>query len=280
VAPRRPNIGERVGGYVARQHLGLVALILVVGGGSAYAADRLARNSVESKHIKNGTVRGVDLRTRAVTAKKLSNGAVTVTKLRNGAVTTAKIGDGQVTGPKLADGSVGGVKIADGSLSGVKIADGSVGGAKIADGQVTGADIADRAIGASDLDPETVGDVMSAAGSLPSTGASTDILAVNGFGVLRANCTPPSTLGFVYALNSPVQQRARAFGHDPTDNAPVGSAAITGTAGGVGYGAANHALLGGELSTFTSERVLAIEISIDTGCFYRITATLDRNEAG
>jgi hypothetical protein len=260
VAPRGPNIGQRIGGYLARQHLGLVALVLVVGGGSAYAADRLARNSVTSKHIKNGTVRGVDLGARAVTANKLSKGAVTVTKLRDGAVTMKKIGDGQVTGAKIADGSVS--------------------GAKIGDGQVTGADIADRAIGASDLDPGTVGDVMSAAGSLPSDGTSKEILAVDGFGVLRATCTPPNTLGFLYTLNSPVSQRARAFGHDALDNAPVGSAAITGTAGGVGYGAPNHGLLGGEVWTSTSERVLAIEISIDTGCFYRITATLDRNEAG
>jgi hypothetical protein len=280
VAPRGPNIGQRIGGYLARQHLGLVALVLVVGGGSAYAADRLARNSVTSKHIKNGTVRGVDLGARAVTANKLSKGAVTVTKLRGGAVTMKKIGDGQVTGAKIADGSVSGAKIGDGQVTGAKIADGSVSGAKIGDGQVTGADIADRAIGASDLDPGTVGDVMSAAGSLPSDGTSKEILAVDGFGVLRATCTPPNTLGFFYTLNSPVSQRARAFGHDALDNAPVGSAAITGTAGGVGYGAPNHGLLGGEVWTSTSERVLAIEISIDTGCFYRITATLDRNEAG
>jgi hypothetical protein len=108
------------------------------------------------------------------------------------------------------------------------------------------------------------------------------ILVVGGgsFGVLRANCTPPTTLSFFYAGNSPVQQRARAFGHDAIDNTPVGSAAITGTGGGAGYGGSGHSLLGGEVRAFTSERVLAIEISIDTACFYSVRATLDRNEAG
>ena len=264
------RIVGRLGGYLARQPLGLVALVLVVGGGSAYAADQLARNSVRSKHIKNGAVKGVDLRNRAVTAKKLATGAVTVTKLGDGAVTVTKIGDGQVTGAKLGDGQVTGSKLADDSVS----------GAKIADGQVTGADIADLSIGASDLDPGTIGDVISASGTLPNTATNVDILAVDGFGVLKGNCGAAGNLGFFYELNSPVQQKARGFGHDQIDNSPVGSAGISGTAGGVGYGGSGHQLLEGQVWSFTAERVLTIEISIDLSCIYRVRATLDHNDAG
>jgi hypothetical protein len=270
VPPRSRRIGKRIGGYVSMQPLGLVALILVVlGGGSAYAAGQLAKNSVKSKHIGNGAVKAVDLHSRAVTTKKLANGAVTVTKLGTGAVTVTKIGDGQVTGAKIADGSVSGAKIADGSVS----------GAEIADGQVTGADVADGTIGASDLDSVTVGDVKSAAGTLASGAPAKDILAVDGLGVLRANCTFPNTMGFFYALNSPVQQRARAFGHDPIDNGPSDTVGITATAGGVGYGGPLHQLLEGHVWASTADRLLWIDISIDSGCVYRVRATLDRNDA-
>lgn len=264
---------KRIGAFLARQPLGLVALVLVVlGGSTAYAAGvRLAKNSVTSRHIKNGAVKPADLRNRAVTTKKLRNGSVTATKLANGAVLTTKIADGQVTGPKIADGSVGGGKIANGSVT----------TAKIADGQVTGADIANGTIGASKLDSASVGDVMSAAGTLPNTGVQATILTVPGFGVLRASCSPPNTLGFTYELNSPISQRVHEFAHDPTDNTPVGATGTTGTSGAtIGYGGANHALLEGQVWSFTVERVLWIDIRTTTNCDYRVRATLDRNDAG
>jgi hypothetical protein len=270
VTPRRPTISKRIGAYVSSQPFGIAALILVfLSGGSAYAAVQLANNSVKSKHIKKGAVKAPDLGKRSVTTTKLANSAVTATKLGNGAVTVTKIGDGQVTGAKIADGSVGATEIADGSVTGAEIADGSVSGPKIADGT----------IGASKLDPASVGNVTSAAGTLTSGAAQKEILAFEGFGLLKANCTLPNTMGFNYTLNSPVQQRARLFGHDVTDNVPVGHVAITGSAGGLTYSAPDHQLLGGEVWTSTPDRVLWIEISIDPGCAYRVRATLDRNDA-
>ena len=144
---------------------------------------------------------------------------------------------------------------------------------------MTGADLADQTIGASKLDPATVGDVISRAGTLPNTGAQTDVLTVPGFGVLKAQCSAGGNLGFFYALNSPITQTAQVFGHDPTDNNPVGSAGLTGTGGGAGYGGASHALLEGDAWTFTAERVLWIDLRITTNCAYRVRATLDRNDA-
>ena len=49
---------RRVGDYVRRNHLGLLCLFLILGGGTAWA---LANNSVKSKHIVNGQVKDVDL---------------------------------------------------------------------------------------------------------------------------------------------------------------------------------------------------------------------------
>ncbi len=52
-------MASRIGNYVRQHHLALLCLFLIVGGGTAWA---LERNSVRSKHIKNGQVSQADLR--------------------------------------------------------------------------------------------------------------------------------------------------------------------------------------------------------------------------
>lgn len=47
-----------LGSYIRRHHLALLCLFLILGGGTALALDR---NSVRSKHIVNGQVRGADV---------------------------------------------------------------------------------------------------------------------------------------------------------------------------------------------------------------------------
>lgn len=53
----------------------LVALLalLVALGGSSYAAVTLSKNSVTSKHIKNGQVKRADIANNAVTSAKVAN---------------------------------------------------------------------------------------------------------------------------------------------------------------------------------------------------------------
>lgn len=58
-----------------------LALFLVVAGGSAFAANQLAKNSVGPKQLKKN----------AVTAAKIKNNAVTTAKIKNEAITGAKI---------------------------------------------------------------------------------------------------------------------------------------------------------------------------------------------
>ncbi|MGE0066729.1 MAG: hypothetical protein AB7T48_05175 [Solirubrobacterales bacterium] len=78
-----------------------LALFLVVAGGSAFAANQLAKNSVGSKQIKKN----------AVTAAKIKKNAVTSAKIKNAAITTAKIKGAAVTGAQIADGSITGAEI-------------------------------------------------------------------------------------------------------------------------------------------------------------------------
>jgi hypothetical protein len=50
-----------------------LALCLVVGGGSAYAAAQLAKNSVKSKHIATGAVASSDIKNRSVQLQDLAS---------------------------------------------------------------------------------------------------------------------------------------------------------------------------------------------------------------
>ena len=58
-----------------------IAVFLILGGASAFAATQLGKNTVGSKQLKKN----------AVTAAKIKNNAVTAAKIQNGAVSGAKI---------------------------------------------------------------------------------------------------------------------------------------------------------------------------------------------
>jgi hypothetical protein len=68
-----------------------LAIFLVVAGGTAVAANQLAKNSVGTKQLKKNSV----------TAKKIKKNAVTAAKIKKDAVTSAKLADAGVTGAKI-----------------------------------------------------------------------------------------------------------------------------------------------------------------------------------
>jgi hypothetical protein len=68
-----------------------LCLFLLLGGASAFAAAKLAKNSVGATQIKKN----------AVVTAKIKNAAVTNSKLANNAVTTGKIADGEVRAADL-----------------------------------------------------------------------------------------------------------------------------------------------------------------------------------
>jgi hypothetical protein len=66
---------KRVGSYLRRHHLALLALFIVLGGGSAYAAATLVpRNSVGSPQVINGSLQTKDLSKKARAALKGNRG--------------------------------------------------------------------------------------------------------------------------------------------------------------------------------------------------------------
>jgi len=84
-----------------------VAVVLAIGGGTAFAAYGLGKNSVKSRNIAPGAVRAPDLAKNAVRRGKIAPGAINAGRLANGSVTGPKIAGGAVDAEKLAGGSVG-----------------------------------------------------------------------------------------------------------------------------------------------------------------------------
>ncbi len=77
-----------------------ICLFILLGGGAAFAAAQLGKNSVGSKQLKKN--------------------AVTTAKLRNGAIVNSKIADGAVSGAKVAGGSLTGADIDQATLTSVR----------------------------------------------------------------------------------------------------------------------------------------------------------------
>lgn len=76
-----------------------IAVFLVLGGGAAFAANELAKNSVGPKQLKKN----------AVTTAKIKKNAVTTAKIKKNAINTAKIKANAITGAKINEGTLGAV---------------------------------------------------------------------------------------------------------------------------------------------------------------------------
>jgi hypothetical protein len=84
-----------------------IAVFLVLGGATAFAASQLAKNSVGSKQLKKNAVTAAKIKKNAVSEAKIRNAAVTSRKLKDNAVTSSKIAAGAVTGAKVQTSSLG-----------------------------------------------------------------------------------------------------------------------------------------------------------------------------
>lgn len=79
-----------------------LAVFLILGGATAFAAKKVGSNEIKANSIKTGKIVK-----EAVTAGKLKKGAVTEAKIADGAVTTNKIADNAVTGAKVDEATLG-----------------------------------------------------------------------------------------------------------------------------------------------------------------------------
>lgn len=94
-----------------------IAVFLILGGATAFAATKIGANEIKANSIKTGKIVK-----EAVTAGKLKKGAVTESRIADGAVTTNKIADNAVTTNKIANDAVTGDKVKESTLGEVPLA--------------------------------------------------------------------------------------------------------------------------------------------------------------
>ena len=128
-----------------------LCLVLIVGGGAAYAAD-----TIFSSDIVNGEVKSVDIGTDEVTTADLATGGVRTIDILDGTVDGVDLANGAVANAKLATDAVNSAKVDNNSitsgdvrtdtLTGGDLGSGSVGSDEIADQTVAGFDIGNNQI--------------------------------------------------------------------------------------------------------------------------------------
>ncbi len=86
-----------------------LALFAALGGG-AYAAG-LAKNSVKSKTVKDGSIKGIDVQDDGLTGADIAEETLATPGLADGSVTGGKLAPNAVTADKVADRSLDGADL-------------------------------------------------------------------------------------------------------------------------------------------------------------------------
>lgn len=96
-----------------------IAVFLVLGGATAFAAGQLGKNTVGSKQLKKNAVTAAKLKKNAVTGSKIAKDAITAEKIKNGSVTGAKVDTASLgTVPKAASAATATTAGSAGTFSG------------------------------------------------------------------------------------------------------------------------------------------------------------------
>ena len=115
--------------HLRQQWIGVISLILVLTGGTAYALD--GSNTVFSDDLVNGEVKVADIGQGAVAADEIANGQVKAAEIADGEVKSAEIANGQVKNGDIGAGEVRSGNVANDNLTGGDIAPNSLKGADI-----------------------------------------------------------------------------------------------------------------------------------------------------
>lgn len=131
-----------------------VALVMALTG-SAIAAG-VAKNSVRSPQIVDGTVRTVDLRDDSVNAAKIAKDQVGADEIAENAVASPEVAPDSLAAADLAPASVTSSEVADQSLTANDLGPDSVGTSEIAADSVGTSEIATDAVGPGELQSASV----------------------------------------------------------------------------------------------------------------------------
>jgi hypothetical protein len=125
--------------YLRRHHAGLLALFITLGG-TSYA---VATGSIDSREIRNNTIRTQDVRNHTLVGRDV----------RDGAIGTQDVRDGRLVGVDIANGSLAGEDVRDGSLGDADLGANSVSGDEIRTAAVDSDEVRNGSLRAEDLVP-------------------------------------------------------------------------------------------------------------------------------
>jgi hypothetical protein len=177
---RRPSLSHVVA---------VVAVALVLGSGSAYAAAQIS-----SKNIKNNTIKSVDVKDGALTGTDVADSSLSSLDILDGTITGADVKDASLTGADILDSSITTADVAADTLLAADIATAAVGQPEIATDGVAATEIEDDSIDA--------GEIIDFGLSNQDVGVL--FAQVNADGSLANNCCPGSgvTSTHIGAVNS------------------------------------------------------------------------------
>jgi hypothetical protein len=144
--------------------LSCVALFMALSG-SALAVG-LAKSSVRSAQIADGTVRTIDLKDAAVSGTKIAPNAVGADQIAENAVSSAKVAPDSLAAQDLAPASVTSSEVADQSLTADDLGPSSVGSSEIQAGAIRASELG-PIIQASNANPVAKDGVVSVTATCP-----------------------------------------------------------------------------------------------------------------
>ena len=119
----------------------VLAVALVLGSGTAYAAKQIT-----SKNIKNNTIKSVDVK----------DGNLTGTDVADASLSTADVLDGTLTGADVANSSLTGTDVQDGTIGSADITDSTITTNDVAADTLTAADLASSSVGSDEIATDAV----------------------------------------------------------------------------------------------------------------------------
>ncbi len=209
----RSSIRSRLVALIRGQWAGLLALFLVIAGGTAYAANTVLSSDIVDGEVKtadigNNQIRSVDLRNDT-----LSGGGLQSSDIAPGAITAADVAGESLTGDEVADESLTVSDITDESLTGDVVASDTLTGSDVLEsslGVVPDADRVDgRHVCQGEASAGTSFTTLCAAGGLIVEGACTPVSDQLASGVARLRTTQANNA--FYVINGPVNSSDANF---------------------------------------------------------------------